>query len=106
MNVLTKGLYSVLSVSDTEAEVLLSDEKHPVFKAHFPSKPIFPGFVHLEIISDVFKIEIIGVNKAKYSNFVLPSQKLIYAKDGNKIKVTCSAIDVANFSLLLKDNIV
>ena len=94
------GLYSVISVDETEATVLLSDENHPVFKAHFPSKPILPGFVHLEIISDVFNVEITGVKKAKYTNLVLPSQTLQYIKNGNKIAVTCNNKDVASFSIV------
>ena len=97
---LLDGLYTVLNTSETEASVLLSDENHPVFKAHFPSRPILPGFVHLEIISDVFNIDIIGVKKAKYTNLVLPSQTLQYIKNGNKITVTCNSKDVASFTIV------
>lgn len=103
---LLDGLYTVLSVKEMEASVVLSDENHPVFKAHFPSKPILPGFVHLEIISDVFKIEILGVKKAKFTNLVLPSQTLQYVKNGNKITVICNNKDVASFTIdsLIKHN--
>ena len=97
---LLDGLYTVLSSSETEASVLLSDENHPIFKAHFPSRPILPGFVHLEIISDVFNIEIQGVKKAKFNNLVLPSQTLQYIKNANKITVTCDAKDVASFNIV------
>ena len=85
---LLDGLYSVISVDETEAKVLLSDENHPVFKAHFPSKPILPGFVHLEIISDVIDTEITGVKKAKYNSLVLPSQTLKYIKNTLSSKIT------------------
>jgi len=95
-----EGLYSVLNADEISAEVLLSDENHPVFQAHFPSKPILPGFVHLEIISDVFNIDIIGVKKAKYTNLVLPSQTLQYIKNANKITVTCNSKDVASFNIV------
>lgn len=97
---LLDGLYTVLNASETEVSVLLSDENHPVFKAHFPSKPILPGFVHLEIISDVFNIEIKGVKKAKFTDLVLPSQTLQYIKNANKITVTCNAKDVASFNIV------
>ena len=96
---LLDGLYTVESLSEAEATVLLSDENHPIFKAHFPNKPILPGFVHLEIITDIFKMEILGVKKAKYNKLVLPSQKLTYIKNANKIRVTCDEKDVASFSL-------
>ena len=95
-----EGLYSVLNADETSAEVLLSDENHPVFKAHFPTKPILPGFVHLEIVSDVFNLKITEVKKAKFNNLVLPSQTLQYIKNGNKITVTCDAKDVASFNIV------
>lgn len=94
------GLYTVLDVNETEASVLLSDENHPIFRAHFPEKPILPGFVHLEIISEVFKLEIRGVKKAKFNNLVLPSQTLQYIKNTNKITVTCDDKDVASFTIV------
>ena len=97
---LLDGLYTVLNANETEANVLLSDENHPVFKAHFPQKPILPGFVHLEIIADVFKLQIQGVKKAKYTNIVLPSQTLQYIKNANKITVKSSDKDVASFTLV------
>ena len=95
-----EGLYSVLNADETSAEVLLSDENHPVFKAHFPTKPILPGFVHLEIVSDVFNLKITEVKKAKFNNLVLPSQTLQYIKNGNKITVTCGTKDVASFNIV------
>ena len=94
-----EGLYSVISADETSAQVLLSDENHPVFKAHFPQNPILPGFVHLEIIADVFQLELKGVKKAKYSAIIHPSQTLQYIKNANKITVTCNNKDVASFSL-------
>lgn len=97
---LLDGLYTVLSAIETEASVLLSDENHPIFKAHFPQKPILPGFVHLEIVSDIFNLNITGVKKAKYNELVLPSQILQYIKNGNKIIVTCNNKDVASFTIV------
>jgi len=97
---LLDGLYRVLNANEREAGVLLSDENHPIFQAHFPLRPILPGFVHLEIISDIFNIEINGVKKAKFTNLVLPSQTLQYIKNGNKIAVTCNNKDVASFNIV------
>ena len=95
-----EGLYKVLNADENRAEVLLSDANHPVFKAHFPQKPILPGFVHLEIIADVFNLQIQGVKKAKYTELVLPSQTLLYIKNANKITVKSSDKDVASFTLV------
>ncbi len=93
-------LYSINKLSEMESEVFLSDESHPVFKAHFPNNPILPGFIHLEIISDVFNINIIGVQKAKFNDFVLPSQKLFYLKSANKVTVKCDEKVIASFSIV------
>ena len=94
------GLYEVVEKSSNEARVLLSDENHPIFKAHFENNPILPGFIHLEIIADVFDVEITGVKKAKFSNLVRPSQTLFYVRDGQKIKVTSASKDIASFSIV------
>ncbi|MEA3330532.1 MAG: hypothetical protein U9Q29_02415 [Campylobacterota bacterium] len=96
---LTDELYSVEFKDDKKAIVHLSDENHPLFKAHFPTKPILPGFINFEIISDVFNIEITTIKKAKFLKTVLPSQRLIYEKNANKFKVFCNNEEVANFTL-------
>jgi 3-hydroxyacyl-[acyl-carrier-protein] dehydratase len=95
-----EDLYSVISADEISAEVLLSDENHSVFKAHFPGNPILPGFVHLEIIADIFKMDIVGVKKAKYSEIVYPSSRLKYIKNVNKITVICNDKDVASFNIV------
>lgn len=94
------GLYRVIKKSSDEVLIELSDASHPIFKAHFPGNPILPGFVHLEIISKVFEMEISGIKKAKFTGLVLPKQRLSYTKDGQKIKVTSSSKDIASFSIV------
>jgi len=92
-------LYKIESVSQTQGSVILSDEEHPVFKAHFENNPILPGFVHLEIIADLFNLEIQSIKKAKFSGFVKPSQRLEYVKKGNRVSVFCAENEVAQFNL-------
>jgi len=87
--VLLEGFYEVVKQSDEEAVVQLSDASHPIFQAHFPDNPIMPGFMHLDIIEDVFSLEITTVKKAKYSAIVEPSSELTYTKEHNKFKVYC-----------------
>jgi len=94
-------LYTINRLSEIEVEVFLSDENHPIFKAHFPNNPILPGFIHLEIISDIFNVNIIGVQKAKFNELVLPSQNLFYFKSANKITVKRDEKIIASFSLKL-----
>lgn len=96
---LLDGLYEVLKRSETEAIVKLSDASHPVFKAHFPQNPILPGFVHLDIIEDVFDLEITSIKKVKYSALVLPQEELTYLKESNNIKVLCGEKIVVNIKI-------
>ena len=96
---LTDKLYSVEFKDDTKAVVRLSDENHSIFKAHFPSRPIMPGYVNFEIVADVFDIEVTTIKKAKFLKTALPNQTLTYEKNGNKFKVFCEMQEIANFTL-------
>ena len=97
---LLDGLYTIVEKSVNKGSVVLSDASHPVFKAHFPSNPILPGFIHLEIIEELFDIQITGIKKAKYSALVLPSERLDYIKENKKIEVTCNKKEVASFNIV------
>jgi len=96
---LIKDLYFLEFKSETRAIVKLADENHPVFKAHFPSNPILPGFVNFDIVADVFDLKIKSIKKAKFLKTVKPNQSLIYERDGNKFKVFCENEEIASFSL-------
>lgn len=86
--------------TENTLEIKLADERHSVFQAHFPSNPILPGFVHLEIIEEFFELQLEGIKKAKFSAMVHPSQTLHYIKNGNKIVVTCRDKEVASFNIV------
>ena len=92
-------LYTVESYDKNEVVIILSNENHPIFKAHFPSNPILPGFIHFEIISKVFGLDITGIKKAKFSKVIKPEQTLIYKRDKNKFKVFCKDEEVVSISL-------
>ncbi|MEA1917702.1 MAG: hypothetical protein U9N42_09315 [Campylobacterota bacterium] len=94
-----EGIYRLISKDENSAVVELSDKKHPIFKAHFPTQPILPGFIHFEIVSELFEIEITSIKKAKFMKSVLPNETLKYEKNGNKFKVLRDSELVASFSL-------
>ena len=96
---LSKDLYTVDLVAEDRAVITLSDETHPVFKAHFPSYSILPGFMNFDIVEDLFDIKITTVKKAKFLKTVTPNQTLIYEKNKNSFKVFCEDEVVASFSL-------
>ena len=93
------SLYDVVFKDENVAEVRLCDENHPIFKAHFPSKPILPGFIHFEIVAKLFSLEITAIKKAKFLNMVTPNELLKYEKKSNSFKVFSDDKEVANFSL-------
>jgi len=94
-----EGLYEVVSKKENEVEIKLSDKKHPIFKAHFPMHPVLPGFVHFEIVSDIFDIEVTTIKKAKFMAIIKPKEQLIYKKNANKFRVLRGTEEVASFSL-------
>lgn len=96
---LLEKLYSVQYKDEKKALIMLCNGDHPIFKAHFPSQPILPGFMHFEIVSDVFNLEITAIKKAKFTKVITPSQTLTYEKSDNKFKVLCQDEEVASFSL-------
>lgn len=93
------SLYEVIVQDENVAEIKLCDENHPIFKAHFPSKPILPGYIHFEIVAKLFSLDITAVKKAKFLDMVTPNELLRYEKKLNSFKVFSDDKEVANFSL-------
>ena len=93
------GFYTLLQKDENQATVKLCDKKHPIFKAHFPHHPIMPGFMHFELVSALFGLEVTTIKKAKFSQIVAPNEILKYEKNNNKFRVTCHDKEVASFSL-------
>ncbi|RLA77022.1 MAG: hypothetical protein DRG78_18005 [Epsilonproteobacteria bacterium] len=96
---LCDNLYNVDFKDTHRAIITLCDENHPIFKAHFPSQPILPGFIHFEIVADIFELDITAIKKAKFTKIITPLQTLTYEKNSNKFKVFCEDAEVASFSL-------
>jgi 3-hydroxyacyl-[acyl-carrier-protein] dehydratase len=96
---LTKNLYSIEYKDEFKAIIKLCDENHPIFKAHFPTNPIMPGFTNFEIISEVFGEKINSIKKAKFLKLIKPNQTLTYNKNKNNYKVSCEDEIVASITL-------
>ena len=94
-----KTLYKIEYQGTDSARIRLSSATHEIFKAHFPEQAIFPGFMHFEVISDVFNVEIASIKRAKFMKIIQPEQVLRYEKKNNKFKVFCEEQLVASFSI-------
>lgn len=84
---LSDGLYTLLETSEKMFVVHLSDKAHPVFKAHFPSNPILPGFMMVEILAQILEIKIDKIAKAKFISPVFPNDKLVYELKEKKVEI-------------------
>ncbi len=96
---LIKNFYKIISKDKNRVTIKLCDENHPIFKAHFPTNPIMPGFTNFEIISQIFDKEITTIKKAKFLKLIKPNQILIYEKNKNNYKVICENEMVASICL-------
>ncbi len=96
---LTDKLYTVTSKDKDKITIKLCDENHPIFKAHFPNNPILPGFLHFDIVQELFNLEITTIKKAKFLKLVLPNDTLTYQKDKSRFKIFSQTSEVANFTL-------
>lgn len=81
------NLYEIIKKENDFFSVKLADSSHPVFKAHFPNNPLLPGFVMMEIFSEVLGKKITQIKKAKFLNPAFPEDELIFFTDGSKIKI-------------------
>lgn len=61
-----------------EIEVLFADKSHEIFKAHFPDNSLLPGFLQIDIISEILSIDVVEVKKAKFLQAILPEDKVTY----------------------------
>ncbi len=73
---ISRGLYKLISKDKDIAILLLTDELHPVFKAHFENNPILPGFLHIDITAEVFGLDLSFVKSAKYFEIVRPNERI------------------------------
>ena len=74
---LTKKLYVINYLDQERAVITLCDKTHPLFKAHFPTKPILPGFMNFDIVEELFNLKVTAVKKAKFIKTIEPKQTLV-----------------------------
>jgi len=50
----------------------LSNEKHPIFMAHFPEYPILPGFALVDMLAEILNDDVVDIKYAKFIAHILP----------------------------------
>ena len=84
---LIKDFYTIQNFSfDTnsmEASVLLNPG-HPVYKGHFPGRPVVPGVIQIQMVRELAeealnqKLFIYEVSSAKYLNMIVPDTHSLF----------------------------
>lgn len=77
MNILTNQLYTLIKKEETQALIILGDETHPIFKAHFEGNPILPAFLQVDIVAEIFGLNIIGINRSKFMEPLRPLDEVL-----------------------------
>lgn len=101
---LLKDFYKITSLEKKDAQqysiVILINEKHEIFKGHFPGNPIMPGVCMMQIIKELTEqitessLIMESLSNVKFMALINPevSQELhlvldVITMDGDKIKV-------------------
>lgn len=82
---LTQNLYTLTTSNDNIFEIVLANETHPVFQAHFPNNPILPGFLQIDIAEKLLGTSFKKIKKAKFLHIIKPNDHIFYECKENKI---------------------
>lgn len=78
MKLLNKNLYSAKKLDENRWEVILSDEDHPIFKAHFEGNPLLPAFIQIDIFTALIEKKITKIERCKFKQPILPNDLIVY----------------------------
>lgn len=94
--------YTLTCKDETRFCVRLSDASHPIFQAHFPTNPIVPGFVLVDMSAEILGIEIVKIKKTKFLKNIAPLSVLWFDVQTNektlKIRVSQNEQKVAELT--------
>ena len=108
MQKLTKDLYHSKQLDSSSWEVILTDETHPVFKAHFESNPLVPAFLQIDIMGELLCKKLTQIDRAKFKLPILPKDKILYKivkqnDDKYRIKIFKESREVSDFRVRYKN---
>lgn len=77
MNILSSQLYTLIKKEETQALIILGDESHPIFHAHFEGNPILPAFLQVDIVAEIFNLNVIGITRSKFMKPLKPLDEVL-----------------------------
>ena len=75
---LTQRLYSALEYDSDKVIVEFTSKDHPIFVAHFPKNPILPGFLLIDVISEILKDTVVKIVRSKFISHIVPNDIITY----------------------------
>lgn len=77
MSLLTQQLYTLVNQEESQALILLADETHPIFKAHFEGNPLLPAFLQVDIVAEIFGLQVSGISRSKFMEPLKPLDQVV-----------------------------
>ncbi len=99
MNQFTYKLYTLISRDGDNCHIQLADATHPLFQAHFPTMPILPAFITIDLIQELYHVRVIEVKNAKFLKPILPNENITYKRIDDFFKVYNKDKIVASLNL-------
>lgn len=87
MNIFTQQLYTIQSKDINSVVIVLADENHPIFKAHFEGNPLLPAFLHVDIAAEIFGFEVVGITRSKFMEPLLPNDEVVVSIEQRPVGV-------------------
>ncbi|MDD4855175.1 MAG: hypothetical protein PHU41_04935 [Sulfuricurvum sp.] len=87
MNIFTQQLYTIQSKDITSVVIVLADENHLIFKAHFEGNPLLPAFLHVDIAAEIFGFEVVGISRSKFMEPLLPNDEVVVSIEQRPVGV-------------------
>ena len=95
---LLDNLYTLLETTQNSYKIQICNEHHPVFKAHFPTMPILPAFLQIDIAQELLNTSFIKLKKSKFINPVKPNTILDYTYQNNKVIIKSNSLKISEFT--------
>jgi len=78
MRLLSQDLYVSKQLEESRWEVTLTNEEHPVFKAHFEGNPLLPAFLQIDIFAELIQRKIVKIERCKFKEPIKPTDIIVY----------------------------
>lgn len=85
----TEKLYEVTERTQERVQVRFTDRTHEVFQAHFPQRPLLPGFLQVDVFAEALGVNVREISSAKFMKIISPEELVTcrYKISDNKLRL-------------------